>query len=465
MFLHLNWRRSWRSLALVLPPWTGAATSLGLIVTLLAAGTAGVLAAEYSRSAAERVAYLDRISGYYQQASESMAVQQDLSRRYQLERLPTLKTQFLVASGQFKADLGAISRSGSAADRSFVRSVSFDYSIYLAGSSRLLAAIDAQDTAAAFQIETGLDPVSGDINQLLDVATARRQAEATSTLSEVNRNEAVLGILVPVVVFVAILFAALLLVLLEANRLARNAKSSFLAKMSHELRTPLNAILGFGQMLEMAAPGSLSERQARYVNNIQTSGTHLLALIDDILDLSKVEARRMDLHPERFGLDGLLEELVREAEPLVKARGQSIRIERNEILWVVTDRRRLLQALLNGVSNAINFSGPGTSIELSGLRTAAGIEISVRDHGVGVAAQDLKRAFDEYARVGERLARDREGTGLGLPLSRSLVELLGGRLELESSPAGGTVFRVVLPSSLEAPPAPLLEAPATVLPQ
>jgi signal transduction histidine kinase len=220
-------------------------------------------------------------------------------------------------------------------------------------------------------------------------------------------------------------------------------KSSFLASMSHEMRTPLNAMLGFTQLLRTPGFGDLSERQDKYVQNIARAGRHLLALTNDVLDLSKIEAGKMDL--EITGVE--LAEVVGEAEeilrPLSDARSQSLGVDDLDV-WVKADRLRLTQVLVNLLSNAIKFTPEHGSIRVSARRSTAWVEVDVADSGRGIPVEEQTAIFESYTQ-GDRSRRD--GTGLGLSLSRRLIELMGGELALvESSPAGST-FRVRIPAS------------------
>ena len=223
-------------------------------------------------------------------------------------------------------------------------------------------------------------------------------------------------------------------------------KSSFLASMSHEMRTPLNAMLGFTQLLRTPGFGELTERQDKYVQNIARAGRHLLALTNDVLDLSKIEAGRMDLEIA----DVELAEVVGEAEeilrPLSDARSQSLVVDNLE-LGVKADRLRLTQVLVNLLSNAIKFTPEHGSIRVSAQQSGAWIEVDVTDSGRGIPAEDQTKVFESYIQ-GDKSRSD--GTGLGLPLSRRLVELMGGELVLLASTPAGSTFRIRIPASAKA---------------
>jgi signal transduction histidine kinase len=227
---------------------------------------------------------------------------------------------------------------------------------------------------------------------------------------------------------------------------ASRHKSEFLASMSHELRTPLNAIIGFSEVLQERMFGDLNDKQAEYIDDIITSGRHLLSLINDILDLSKVEAGRMELELSRFDLPVALETtlaLVRE-----RATRQGLRLELTvdeRVGSVVADERKVRQVLLNLLSNAVKFTPEGGRVAVRAAPVAGASEIAVSDTGVGIAAEDQATVFEEFRQVGSDTARKREGTGLGLTLARKFVELHGGRIWVTSEIGRGSTFTFTLP--------------------
>ena len=234
----------------------------------------------------------------------------------------------------------------------------------------------------------------------------------------------------------------------EAAELASRSKSEFLANMSHELRTPLNAIIGFSEIMQSEMFGSLGNAKYKdYAADINQSGKHLHAVINDILDLSKVEAGKLDLHEETVDLKTTIEGSMK----VVKGRADhrhiamSIRIAEN-LPQLYADARKVKQILINLLSNAIKFTPDGGQVTLSAGRDRdQGLEIAVADDGIGMASEDIAKAFKAFGQVDSALARKFKGTGLGLPLTKSLVELHGGSLRLESAPGAGTTVTVRFP--------------------
>jgi len=228
--------------------------------------------------------------------------------------------------------------------------------------------------------------------------------------------------------------------------IANRHKSEFLANMSHELRTPLNAVIGFSEVLLEQMFGEVNPKQQEYLNDILSSGKHLLSLINDILDLSKIEAGRMELEAQPFDLPAALDN----ALTLIKERAS-----RNSIGLVVhvdpgigeimADERKVKQVLLNLLSNAVKFTPEGGKITMSATLNGGAVEVSVADTGIGIAAEDQQAIFEEFRQVGSDYARKREGTGLGLALARRLVELHGGTLTVASEPGKGSTFTFTIP--------------------
>ncbi|HYT96959.1 MAG TPA: ATP-binding protein, partial [Casimicrobiaceae bacterium] len=229
--------------------------------------------------------------------------------------------------------------------------------------------------------------------------------------------------------------------------IANQHKSEFLANMSHELRTPLNAIIGFSEVLLERLFGDVNEKQDDYLKDIHSSGRHLLSLINDILDLSKVEAGRMELEPTSFNLPAAVDN----AMTLIRERAQQHNVALSANVdttfgEIVADERKFKQILLNLLSNAVKFTPDGGRIDVTARRADAQTMISVRDTGVGIAVHDQAAVFEEFRQVGHDYMRKQEGTGLGLALTKKFVELHGGRIWLESELGKGSTFTFTIPT-------------------
>jgi signal transduction histidine kinase len=258
----------------------------------------------------------------------------------------------------------------------------------------------------------------------------------------------------------------------EQLQAASRHKSAFLANMSHELRTPLNSILGFSQLLLDLTKGILPEKQARYLGHIQSSGQHLLQLISDILDLSKVEAGKFVLQPEPLNVATILDDILVIARGLANKKSQTIETAiAPDLLPLEADPVRFKQILFNLLSNAVKFTPDGGTVRVTAHRVKWSIsqcvdspapidrwtdrpidsdgdwlQIAVSDTGIGIKAEDMWRLFQEFVQLEATATKRHEGTGLGLALTKRLVEMHGGRIRAESEGQGkGSTFRILLP--------------------
>jgi signal transduction histidine kinase len=228
----------------------------------------------------------------------------------------------------------------------------------------------------------------------------------------------------------------------RANRL----KSEFLASMSHELRTPLNAIIGFSDLLAEEAPGPLTEKQQRFLGHIRDSAQHLLTLINDILDLSKIEAGRLELRREEFPVAAALAEVLPVVQSLASAKSVTLEAESCPGLMISADRVRFKQILCNLLSNAVKFTPEKGAIGIRLEREAPWARVTVWDTGIGIPPGEQQAIFNEFYQVGTTTRGVREGTGLGLAITRRLVEQHGGRIWVESEPGKGSRFIVQVPA-------------------
>jgi PAS domain S-box-containing protein len=227
----------------------------------------------------------------------------------------------------------------------------------------------------------------------------------------------------------------------RANRL----KSEFLASMSHELRTPLHTIIGFSELLSEELEGPLNEKQKRFVQHIHTDSLHLLELINDVLDISKIEADRLELRPEAFDLTALVAESLASVRSLAEAKSHKLETALDVPTALEADRLRIKQVLVNLLSNAIKFTPEGGRIRLEARVQESFVVVSVIDTGVGIPAEEHESIFDKFHQVGATTKGVREGTGLGLAITKRLVEQHGGSISVKSQPQQGSTFLFTLP--------------------
>lgn len=230
---------------------------------------------------------------------------------------------------------------------------------------------------------------------------------------------------------------------------ADELKSIFLASMSHELRTPLNSIIGFTGILLMGMVGELTEEQRKQLSIVKKSASHLLELINDILDISKVEAGKVELFLEEFEVNEVIAELVKSVEPTAINKGLYLNKKLDDKIIQFSDKRRFKQVILNLLSNAVKFTETGSVTVISNILDNGFLEISIADTGIGIREEDHKKLFEPFQQIDSSLTKKHAGTGLGLHLTQKLLKLLNGQISVKSSVGKGTTFVVTLPINIE----------------
>ncbi|MFH1650810.1 MAG: ATP-binding protein [Chloroflexota bacterium] len=227
---------------------------------------------------------------------------------------------------------------------------------------------------------------------------------------------------------------------------ATRAKSEFLANMSHELRTPLNVIIGFAELLLDEVPGRINGAQQQCLHDIRGSGRHLLDLINEILDLSKIESGKLELRMTRFSLQGLLDALSRTTKTMLSLKGQSFKVTvEPDLPDVNADKSKVRQVLINLLSNASRFTPDGGNLSVGVAREGKWARITVSDDGIGIPVPHQERIFEPFCQLNDPRAGEKGGTGLGLTIARQIVEKHGGRMRLESEEGKGSRFSFTLP--------------------
>lgn len=311
-------------------------------------------------------------------------------------------------------------------------------------------------------------PIRGDKSDDEVMAVFELYSDVTATVAHIER--VTMRLLVILLAAFFVLYLSLLAIVARADRIiqgqyralgeseaalrrseelaasASRAKSEFLSSMSHELRTPMNAILGFAQLLESEPDAPLREGQQRFVRQIIKAGEHLLALIDQVLDLARIEAGKMTLSLETVSIAGVLDETLPMVQHLARQKGIGpVDVDVGE-LGVVADYGRLKQVLLNLLSNAIKYNVPGGSVSVSAVPADGHVRIAVRDTGRGIAPERMAELFQPFSRLGVESTAI-EGTGIGLAVTKRMVEAMGGALEVESVEGSGSTFHVCLPAA------------------
>ena len=216
--------------------------------------------------------------------------------------------------------------------------------------------------------------------------------------------------------------------------------------MSHELRTPLNAIIGFSEALNLKIFGELNEKQSEYIRDINSSGIHLLGMINDLLDLSKIESGKMQLSKEIFNVKSAIKEALNIVSPLLIQKKQNLKFEcKDESFEISADRRKFHQILYNLISNAIKFTPENGDIEIKATKDGKFLKVSVKDNGIGIAREFHEKIFDKFQQVDSSFSTKQGSTGLGLTITKELVKLHNGKIILESQLNKGATFIFTLP--------------------
>lgn len=282
------------------------------------------------------------------------------------------------------------------------------------------------------------------------VARSRRLAAANAELTEANAELALANEALAQA-------GAVLAARNRGHRDATDAKSRFVASLSHELRTPLHAVIGFAELLHAGRGGPLSERQREYLQIIRDSSDHLLALADDALDLSAVEAGHIRLQPRLVDPAAIASECVSAVRAIAAERRVTLSLDSSVAGHARLDPARLRQVILNYASNAIRFTPAGGRVTVRLSAGGDGLLVEVVDTGIGISAADQAHVFDAFVRVGRSR---RDGSGLGLAVTRQIVEAQGGAVSVSSRPGGGSTFSAWLPTEIDAPSAPArMQAP------
>lgn len=334
----------------------------------------------------------------------------------------------------------------------------------LAALSPTIEALKPGDTLQLAKIQDALMPFAADLDKLPSLFVSNTADIEDSYLKVVQKRASTVELYVFVFLIGAFLLVALLVIeSLQIRKLlaharaaeqraedASSAKSSFLANMSHELRTPLTGIIGFSGMMEQETMGPLPQKYKEYAEDIEKSGKHLLDLINDILDLSKAEANKVELDTDIFDVEDIVQQSERLVAGLLETYRVNVTVEIPKGLPEVRiDRRRIVQCLVNLLSNAVKFSPPGSKVLITAASTTnGGLAIAIDDHGKGMSAADLKIAMQPFGQI--RRSSDLQhhtGTGLGLPLVKLMMGLHDGALKITSRPGHGTTAELLFPAA------------------
>lgn len=472
------------------PRAVGRFASAGLCVVLLLLTTFAVWVAFATNQASIRAKYASELSDKYEQARYAVGAEESLERKYRLDPSAQVRDKHRAAGADLLAALTYIRQVGGESDRAIVDSVIGTHRRYLDAVDQMFLAVDAGDTPRVREIdETETDPAFTLIEEQIDRSASNHHEQAIQRLADLEKIEQLVFITTPIVFAIGILLLVVFWFVLrsyqkyiddanqdatqreldrirsdaerDAAKAANLAKSSFLATTSHELRTPLSVIIGYSELLQLQAQHFKHDNLLPDIDKIWASGKHLLALINDVLDLSKIEAGKMDMYLEPTDMNSLLDDVVSSARPLIEKNKNSFVIQQiNELGILYSDSTKVRQILLNLLSNAAKFTDAGTitlAVERKYDQAGDQFHFRVMDTGIGITSAQLNQLFQPFTQADASTTRKYGGTGLGLVLSRRLSELLGGTINVESTIGVGSCFEFSLPATHADQPAPSIE--------
>ena len=480
--INVSTKANWRQIFANVPPRTGARiASIGLALILILLAICAIWGAVTTRNAAARATQASQISDLYQQARFAVAEEESLERKYRLEPSPEVAARYYAAADALVKALEAAGPPENLAEHAFVVDVLAAHRVYLDATRHMFAEVDAGHADLVIAIDNNeADPAFSVIETQVDQAATTYHEQALQALNDLDQAEALVFSTTPIAFALGLILLTLFWGILhslnrrlelagqletqreiervkknaelEAALAANRAKSTFLATMSHEFRTPLTAIFGYTELMKMQAEHYGYQELVVDIERIWTSGKHLLALINDVLDLSKIEAGKAELYIEDINLRVLIDDLVSANQPLVAKNGNRLTLVAAEDLGSMrTDATKLRQVLLNLLSNAAKFTQQGEivlGVELDQRADDVWVRFSISDTGIGLSAEQSQHIFQPFIQADASTTRKYGGTGLGLALCKHLCTLLGGQITLESTLGAGSTFVVTLPAHM-----------------
>jgi signal transduction histidine kinase len=450
-----------------------AVVGLVLVLTVL---TAFAIASDLRTGAAAGAAARSTgLSDTYWQARTAVGAEESLERKYRLEPGRVAGKHYNAAAASFVSAMRLIERRGTGVDRALAANLLVDQRAYRQAIRRMFAAVDSGDLKRVLEIDAKqVDPRFGAIEARVAAAADARHSDALASVRSLERTRSFTLIAEPVAFTCGLLLVALFsLVLVKQRRRTEAAqqaeleaqtetsaalaasnqrlceldrqKDEFVASVSHELRTPLTSIIGYLAMLRDGESGSLTDEQEAFFAIVERNSNRLLTLVGDLLDASQLEPDALTLNRSRHDLATIVSESISSASLVARDRSLALTLHAEEVPEVEIDAPRLGQAIDNLLSNALKFTPPGGSVDvrLSSVGACAVIELS--DTGTGMSLFEQEHIFERFYRSESAVKQAIQGTGLGLWITRSIVEAHGGAISLKSAPGLGTTFRIELP--------------------
>ncbi len=464
----LPWQRpTFRQLG----PWISAALALILLLlTGFALGTSWL-----TQGVTQDVKHATGLSDQFTEARYWVGAEESLERKYRLEPGPEPLAAHQAAETALEQALVNVRAIGSPAARVLVDQLLIDHARYRTATVHMFQAVDAGDLARVVALDTGdVDPVFSQIEQRVDQAATEYRALASHQVDTLAMVERFVFVLTPIVFAFGLLLLGLLWRVVQrtqrgllaaqaseraqeieraAATAANQAKSTFIANMSHELRTPLNVILGFTQVLQLEAPARGFSAILPDLQEILRPAKHLLAIINNILDLSKIEAGKMPSILASFDVAELVENAVAMTQPLLAQNANTLIITRAPDLGEMhSDEQKIKQVLLNLLSNAAKFTEHGQitlAVTIAQYAKSRWLRFAVSDTGIGITPEQCGRMFMPFTQADESTTLYYGGTGLGLTISQQYARMLGGEITLMSEPGRGSTFTLMLPATAQ----------------
>jgi signal transduction histidine kinase len=440
------------------------AASIGLTAVFVGLAAFSILAAYTTRAQVDRAEQLEALQEGYVRATSAMQAAETAELEYHLEPTASHLTRLDAANEAVLAAVNEAGSLGGQGDRELAREVSVLYYVHVDATERFTRAIAAGDTAEARRIDLEeSDPVLDQMHERLVTAFDSSEAANMAAFQGLRGTTEWVLLLAPLIFAIGFaLLLALWRILEQSNRATRETyreieqlsrlRSEFVSIVSHEFRTPLTGIQGFSEMMRdenLAMP-----EMREYAGDINKDARRLARLITDMLDLDRMESGRMTLNSEPVDLNRIVTETA--AQFRLSAADHPIELELDKRLpTIIGDADRLTQVVTNLLSNAIKYSPTGGAVELRTERAARTVTLTIRDHGMGIPPEHLEKVFDRYSRVETVETRTIQGTGLGLPIVRQIVQLCEGKVWATSELGRGSVFHVQLPLLEAGSPAPL----------
>jgi signal transduction histidine kinase len=461
--------------------FVGRLASIGLLLVLMILTGVAIVSALRTDVAATAAARSTGLNNVYWQARYAVAAEESLERKYRLEPGTDVLRRYNTAAASFVTAMKLVARDGRAEDRALSADLLVQQRAYRGAVGRMFAEIDAGHAARVFDIDRAeVDPLFGAIQAAVFAAANKHSTDSLESVRSLERIQRTALVGTPIAFALGLLLLALCFAVLAGYRRREDAakraeletqtdaatalaasnqrllaldrqKDEFVASVSHELRTPLTSIRGYLALMLDGGAGELTDEQESFLATIERNSKRLLQLVGDLLDVAQLETGTLSLDRSHHDLAAIASESVSSASLVAAERGVALTLHAEEVPDVEIDPVRFAQVIDNLLSNALKFTPPGGSVEVRLSRAWEHAVVEVVDTGMGMTAAEQEQIFDRFYRTESVVKQAIQGTGLGLWISKSIVEAHGGTLGVTGAPGLGTTFRIELPLAAHAP--------------